>query len=795
MRFPRLMLLAVAVAALLAYLALSSRARASRPRDAVEHGAAPSVPLELAPVTTGEAPSRVEAQPTPPATERDALAAPEPSAPAAEVWIVRGVVTGPDEAVLPGARVWTWSAETVADEQGAFELRQTRAGRRNSLFASAPGLAEREESYTFPEGAREVRVDLRLGPAFQVQGRVVDERGMGVAGATVTSFYTRKSSTTSAADGSFLLDHLDPGRDEHHVFARKEGYVQGSARVRTQGLLVEGVELLLARGTSVRGVVLGPDGAPLEGVALYIGFSPHANDRLDATSDAQGAFLFPNVGSGSRTLVAQHAGFSAEKQELEVPAQPPELAPLVLRLAPAHWIGGVVQDAAGTPLAKISVAALHEGEYLELDAPDTDEEGRFRIEGLPEAGVSLQFYATGFVRAELAVERLDYDELRVTLARAALVGGTVLDAATRAPLERFSVHFFEPELAPGELEVTSYDARWVREGRAFASPLGTWTSQGEELEAGAVIGVEVRAEGYAPARNAHVVAALDFDPATVVFELERGGSVLGRVFDADGAPVAGAKIFRSAPGVEGRAGFEDQYRSDFSASDAEGHFAFTNVPPGLTQLTLYPDEQPKTTDGPFEVRAGLEVVRVVQLARGAVLEGLSLDASGAAVGGAPLHLVALDDGGKPSGPVRERRADAAGAFRFAGLAAGTYQLTRLHGRADAPWIELQVTARVAADSTTSVRLQPHGRATLEGRLKVATGTLPARLFVSATSLDAGEPLVRGAVAEDGHFRFEALAAGRWEVRGFLYRDDTVLKDAATLELRDGETASVELELH
>ncbi|MEQ1893477.1 MAG: hypothetical protein ABL998_13095, partial [Planctomycetota bacterium] len=76
---------------------------------------------------------------------------------------------------------------------------------------------------------------------------------------------------------------------------------------------------------------------------------------------------------------------------------------------------------------------------------------------------------------------------------------------------------------------------------------------------------------------------------------------------------------------------------------------------------------------------------------------------------------------------------------------------------------------------------------------LASGQLPARLFVQATALDASAPLLRGAIAEDGFFRFEALEAGRWEVRASIYRDDTRVTDSTTVELGKEGLATVALE--
>jgi len=797
MRAVRLTLALLAVLAVLVFWALQ---RASQqPRGAASAGDAPATgAAKLAParaVATEAEPTTSEPAPAARVGARDEVVAEAPAAPVDERWVVRGSLSGPKGERIAGGEVWTWSEETVCDARGEFELVLARPPRRPTLFARAPGLAELEQSFSFPDDAREVRVELVLGPAFRVSGRVLDEDGRGLAGAAVASFYSRRKTATSGADGAFLLDHLDPGRDQHLVYARKEGYVQADARVQTQGLVVEGVELVLRRGTSVEGLVLGSDGAPLAEATLYIGFSPHAFDRLDATSGADGSFRFPSVGAGPQTLVVQHPGHSAQNLTLEVPAQPPALAPLVVRLEPAHWIAGRVEDARGTPLAGVSIAAKQDGEYLELDTVASDAEGRFRLEGLPAEGAGLEFYGTRLLRHELTLERLDHDGLVVVLQRAAAVGGRVLDAATGAPLERFTVHFFAPELAPGEVAIGGYSAQWTRTGYPFTHPDGLWTSADDELAPGAVTGVEVRAEGYAPARNAHVVAELELEPARTVFALERGGSVRGEVLDADGAPVPGARLYRGPPGITPRVGDEDQHRSEFAATDGEGRFVFRDVPAGPTQLIVLHDTLPRAVDGPFEVRAGVEVVRLVQLGRGAVLEGLCLDAAGRARTGVPVRLVAAEPERRGKAPIRERRTDADGAFRFEGLDAGLYRVTQLFADPETPFIELERTVAVAADARTSVRLQPAGRAAVEGQLSLATGKLPARLLVLATREEPdGTTCVRGAVARDGQFLLENLEAGTWEVRATLFRDDGPRTASTTLELGADDRPTVTLEL-
>jgi protocatechuate 3,4-dioxygenase beta subunit len=774
---------------------------ASRPPETSSPG---TEPVALEPVALEAEAERVSLAPE---TSSDSAASDTATAEHGPLQI-EGLVTDENGTALAGAEVWTHDAETRCDANGRYSLRCGSRGRMRFVLALADGHEESRQTLSIPEGSSIVRADFRLGRAFQIRGRVVDEDGAPIEGAAVTTFHTERNVVESAIDGSFLLDHLERDRPDHSLYARKEGWVQDAIEVPTKGSLVEGIELVLRRGTRVDGYVLAPDGSPVPETALYIGFSPNAYNRLDAKTDETGAFEFPCVGAGSQTLVAQHEGFAPCKRMLDIPEDTPRLPSLMLELEPGHFIGGVVRDRESEPLAGVLVNGTQDGEYLDLAEMETGADGRFRLEGLPAKGAGIEFYARDFLRRETTLEVLDHDDLEIVLEHAARVAGRVVDAVSGAPIESFTIRFVAPALQAGESRGWGFNSIWSQEGRGFTHPAGEWTSSGDQLTPGTVFGIEVRAKGYAPLRHYHVVARADFAPDDLVSALSGGGTVRGTLFDADGAPIADVKM-RCRPEEDPFSPYdEDVHELGTTSTASDGSFEFTDVPSGPTRIAILPPDRPMQIDGPFDVPAGATVERTLRLGRGASIEGISLDAAGVPIGGSSLRIF-----GSPDGPSRGFSAvttsDEQGRFAFRGLVADRYQVSRMlsdghvdfddGGSMEVPDVVAMVD--VAVDERCSLRLEASGTCAVFGTIRASEGELPKVLSVEAGLCDATGAGVqlegqtgRGTIAKDGSFRLENLPQGSWQVHVFCRRQGQMCAGSAAVELAEGEEREVTIEL-
>ena len=377
------------------------------------------------------------------------------------------------------------------------------------------------------------------------------------------------------------------------------------------------------------------------------------------------------MGAGSQTLVAQHEGFAPYKTLLEVPQDTPALPSLTLTLEAAHFIGGVVRDAAGEPLARVSISGQQDGEYIYVAETETGSDGRFRLDGLPAKGAGIEFYGEDLIRKEMRLE-VSTATISRSCSTAARVAGRVVDATSGAPVQSFTVRFVRPALRAGEEEGFG-SATWGREGKAFTNPAGEWTSSGDELPPRSVIGVEVRAEGYAPQRHYHVVPRTDFEPGDLVSALSSGGTVRGFLFDFEGAPIAGAELRCRPEGDPLSASSEANYECGITSTASDGSFEFTAVPSGSTVIGIRPLDRPMEIDGPFDVATGATVERTLRLGRGASIE-VVLDAEGQAPSGyPPLRSLRLAGEGPPA----RMTSDDEGRFTFRGLIAGHNRAPRL----------------------------------------------------------------------------------------------------------------------
>jgi RNA polymerase sigma-70 factor (ECF subfamily) len=261
-----------------------------------------------------------------------------------------------------------------SDAVGDFEIEGGRTGR---VVSSTPGYA------TILEAS--IRRDPRIAPVLVVSpgvslsGRVVDAAGEPVAGARVEATLPRdlfrdfrvvldaslepERFATSDARGAFALSKI-PSCEEARLVVRRDGYVEFSSPVpqldRKDMRIVLEAEHVATAG--LRGFVLGPDGAPIEGARVSAGLP-----MLRTAAD--GSFQFDaEVRAQAIELVAVAPGFLPARETATMgsdgPLWPEEI---LLRVSgnPFTMLGQVV-DESGAPAAGLRVW-LDDGAMLGLE--------------------------------------------------------------------------------------------------------------------------------------------------------------------------------------------------------------------------------------------------------------------------------------------------------------------------------------------------------------------------------------------------------------------------------------------
>ncbi|MCR9247486.1 MAG: carboxypeptidase-like regulatory domain-containing protein [bacterium] len=547
--------------------------------------------------------------------------APEPF----DLWIVpltakvTGVVLDPEERPIAGARVGLSArgSGVIVDRDGRFELAVPREAQAR-ICATAAGFVLQRVRVAIDPDTGTGTTEVRMRRANRIRGRVTDPDGRPVAGAMVRTFHTIfTTGCETDADGRFLLDNLDPSLKDHSLFARKQGYVEAKAQVAMSATEAE-QDLVLGFGVEVRGTVVGPSGQPLAAASVFLGFSPSAYDRLDATTGLDGQFVFPCVAPGEHTINAERRGFAGLRQQIEVPKPPAAPVIVPLQLEVGHHVGGRAVDANGKPVAGVSIAPRLDREYLDGIRAKTDDEGRFRLEGLPAKGLDLEFYGNGILRHNHPVERVDVDDLEVRLERHGYLAGTVVDGNTGEPIREFSIRFGQPRLHGDERSIGGYSAVWVRGGKTFHDDNGEFRID-EEVKIGAVAALEVTADGYGATIDDHVVAERDPDPKQRVIRLFPGIAIEGLTLDrSTGDPIAGVQLKAFSQGRPLRPHQpNDDVGRPIATSDAAGRFRLQNVGVGKISIAVSHTDWLSTTHGPIDVAPGATVpLQEIRLDRG-----------------------------------------------------------------------------------------------------------------------------------------------------------------------------------
>jgi hypothetical protein len=202
---------------------------------------------------------------------------------------------------------------------------------------------------------------------FNVQaitGRVTDQNGTAVKRAVVTALREgaasaggRQTMTTTADDGTFRLDAIDPGT--YRVTARARGFASAEAFPVAVGENDPNpdLELSMERGWILRGRVLDPAGKGVGG-ALVVVAPPGAAESgfLPAQTDAAGNFRITAPADGAVNVAAISPRFAPSVQTgIEMPADGSP-GDVVLNMGPGGTLRVRVERRNGAPVPGQAVA-------------------------------------------------------------------------------------------------------------------------------------------------------------------------------------------------------------------------------------------------------------------------------------------------------------------------------------------------------------------------------------------------------------------------------------------------------
>ncbi|HSC86424.1 MAG TPA: carboxypeptidase regulatory-like domain-containing protein, partial [Polyangiaceae bacterium] len=471
--------------------------------------------------------------------------------------------------------------------------------------AAAPGYVER----VVPSSQAELVIVLER--AGIVSGRVVDEKGMPIAGAEVDVV-----GTDNHGMPIFVRRRSDEVQSSHFAWA-----------LESERRLVPAGEL---------GVMLGPvPPIPFEprGVAGTVGAGSVAVSGGFPTDD-RGRFQVVDVPPGQIVVLGRHPDYLDAKSRTVTlaPAGRVEVEIVLGRGAPLR---GRVLDHRDFPVGDARVTLSARGYERQVVVA---EDGSFELGAAPR---ELSIRVT---RASQPLRSLLAEQLRERDPAAELV------LRLPAPRESSRVRVVDERgdgVGLAQIRVVSRDPRSPLEETRFSSDHGDVEFPDSR---GLPVRVEVEASGYVERVNELVLGAEQ------TIRLARALRVNGRVTTARGRlPAAGAEIVLAVEGVERR-----------TVASETGEYRFVSVPPGRASLRAHHAEHGRASTTVM-VSAGvagrdgtlpdLDLVPAVEV-RGRVVDERGFPVAGAWVSGQPASVYVS----RSMGYDEATRSDASGEF-------------------------------------------------------------------------------------------------------------------------------------
>ncbi|MCE9635989.1 MAG: carboxypeptidase regulatory-like domain-containing protein [Planctomycetes bacterium] len=763
-----------------------------------------------------------------------------------DAWL-EGKVAGAGGAAIAGAQVYIANfdskpvvASTRTDGDGRYSVRGLKSGKVQLFLVQAEGYA------TWPtdlmaalqgggSGGLELKPgrnekDVSLAPGGTIAGVVMSKdeekplEGVKVELGSILMMFGGSRSATTDAQGKFELTSVPLGTSV--LIFSKEGWFQPGMTPESLGMAFMGgagstkadsgkgyvVSIsepgqkvqrtaFLARGTTLSGQVVAPDGTPVAGARVELrddkqdgfmgGLAAVFGGRDPRFTDAEGRFEMPGPQPGTKTRVAATApGFLEGKSDLVTAGVGQKLDGVAVRLRLGAMLEGKVSDDRGQPIDGAFVRwlnseGLNEWEVdwkLRAARPSlTDADGRYRMENVEPGKVMVQVEHPRYLRLtekDVATAEGKASQFDAKLRLGAVIDGRVVGPDGK-PLSGANVSLtLRGEGGPNQW------AR-VRDGAVTSESDGRF-----------------RAEGLEPGTYDVVAAQKSFAPSEKVTAEAGGPSItlrlqvalrIGGVVRADGQPVARVSVqvlrrggagSNASSGAGGQSTSEDANWEQVQSTESGtgGRFTFDDVAAGVYRLQFSPpawgDARPNVLKRTlFDVSAGNDGL-VVDLQAGLSISGsIALDdGTPVARGWASAWLVGAN-GGPAAGVDNAWASFEGGEFTLVGLVPGTWEV-QLNAQGAG-------TKRVRVEAgRTDLRIVIGAGAKIAGRVVLEDGSAGSGLWVNATNGQGGQ----GAATDtDGRYTIVGLEPGRYRLDAAKFGSGGVSGFAEGVDARVGET--------
>jgi hypothetical protein len=455
-------------------------------------------------------------------------------------------------------------------------------------------------------------------------------------------------------------------------------------------------------------VVDGRSGAALSNASVDL--VTIGSQELLVRSEGKGVFSARALESDTYGVRASAPGFLQRIRRVSIESS--ATAELRLELWPSHRLSGRVTDAFGAALAKAKVRV-----FASASEAVTDDDGAFSLESLAAGPALLKVTKAEFLPESVFVALPRPSPVAIKLRYANPVEFQVLKPNGEPADDRAWVQLVPPPSTYPFAKAVNPLGRVT-----FFLPPGAWVASAGTR--GFLRSDEVRFETRRTDRPG--------GPA-VRLALRVGAALAGRVVDAAGAPVAGARV-ECAPTLG--------LRDCFALTDDAGRFELRGLPPGRPALVANKDGYAPSSEVPGAPESSEVVLR---LDRFATVQGrLTLE-------GAAVTEFSLGDH-----PFESAR----GAFRDDKVPPGQATLTFT-----GPFETLSLKRTLGPGEAVDLGEVLVSRAgAIEGLVAGATGQ--GDLFdVYAWASDGGATRRETSTDAKGAFRFEHLPSGLWRLSG------------------------------